>query len=59
MIRRRQPGHGNGEPGEGEFRPTPEQVEELTQRASRLLDELHDVLGEMAERLTTLSAGGK
>lgn len=33
---------------------TPEQVDTLTTRATVLLDELHDVLGEMSRRLHAL-----
>lgn len=33
---------------------TPEEVDELTNRAAVLLDELHGVLGEMSRRLHAL-----
>lgn len=36
---------------------TAEDVEHLTSRADQLLDQLHEVLGEMADRLVVLSKG--
>lgn len=49
-MRRRKSKHvGNGAPREYK----PEEVDALTKRANELLDELHDVMGEMATRLRT------
>lgn len=44
-------------PSGDEFHPTPEEVDELTERATALLDELHEVLGEMSEHLQALVTG--
>jgi hypothetical protein len=55
MIRRTRRDKEEGK----DIRLTPEQVDALTARANELLDELHDVLGDMAERLATLSAGSE
>jgi hypothetical protein len=43
----------------GGNRLTPEEIDDLTERAGDLLDELHSVLGEMSDRLIELAAGEK
>lgn len=49
MRRRHRKPAVNGAPREYK----PEEVEALTKRANELLDELHDVMGEMSTRLRT------
>ena len=49
MIRRR----ARRDESEPEY--TPEEVDQLTARPEELLGQLHEVLGEMADRLQSLS----
>lgn len=44
-----------GRDGPCEF--DPDEVEALTQRANDLLDELHEVMGEMSQRLQVVFGG--
>lgn len=46
-------------PGDSDRPPeyTPEQVAALTTHAEELLDELQDVMGQLADRLQTLGRG--